>query len=469
MKTFKSIDCNGQVLIIVAVVLIVLIAVVGLAIDSGRAYGVKAKLNAALDAASIAAAMALSEGEDAAETAAENYFDANYPDGYMGSHPEFDPDGIIPPEPYLDGNIIIDVRGSAEMSTTFMRILGYETVTVSAHAQAIRRAVDLAFVVDNTGSIGSAGPDVKLRSIDFVNHFFENFDRLALIKYAYGAEVEVPIRTDIRGFPLGTVEDKIGQFTFSGYTNCAEGFWQGLDQLEAVTDQSKIRVIVFFTDGAPNTFSSYFEFDTPDPQRGSIRSGDGSTGNTAGLRKHDDINQQIPSPYNFGNTIANHLSGLPEFYNAHTTDLTPSNSAVYTEDPNDPDYHKFRVITGQNGSLFGDANPGARLVEQYEGTGGADLFDKVNDASRNLLEAMAKNARQQGIYVYTLGLGSLVTQNSGPEQKPGAIILKRMANDKDADIRFPDEPVGFYCHALTSGDLEPCFNQIVQEITRLTM
>jgi len=332
----------------------------------------------------------------------------------------------------------------------------------------------LSFVVDNTGSIGSAGPNVRARSIDFVNAFHPNFDRLALIKYAYGAVVVEPIETDDRGFDLSEVEDDINGFTFSGYTNCAEGFWQGLNQLEAVTSQSSIRVIVFFTDGAPNTFSSYFDFDDNNPRLGSIRSGDGSTGDADALWRHDRINQMI-NGYRYWNQVRNHLSGLPEFYNAHTDDINGS-AAIYEENPSDPDYHKFRVITGDAGGLF-DNNvidpplllPGTRLVEQYTGTGEPDLFNKINNTSRNLLEAMAKDARQQGIYVYTLGLGNLVGQDSGPNDERGDVILLRMANDIDADIRFADEPEGFYCHAVDTDALGPCFNEIVEAIIRLTI
>lgn len=477
MKIFKSTDQSGQVMVIVGIVLIVMVVLVGLAIDSGRAYSVKAKLNAALDAAGIAAARAVGDGTQEAIDAATTFFNSNYPAEYMQSTPSFCPPNGVPninTDPNT-GDTTITVWATADMPTMFMRVVGQDTVDVAATTTATRRAVDLSFVVDNTGSLSGSGDNVIDRSIDFVNHFHPNFDRLALIKYAYGAEVPVPIRTDSRGFPLSTVETEIGNFTFSGYTNCAEGFWQGKNQLDSVTSQSNLRVIVFFTDGSPNTISSYFEFDTANPRRGSIRSGDGSSGRPRGLYRHNRIAQQIPSPYNFGTTIDEHLSGLPDFYNAHTTDLD-SDPAVYTEDPDDADYHKFRVITGDAGVLFDNDSidpplllPGTRLVEQYEGTGEPDLFERVNNASRNLLEAMAKEARSDGIYVYTLGLGYRLQNGSGPNDEPGEVILLRMANDENADIRFDDEPQGVYCYAADDDALGPCFNKIVEAIIRLTI
>jgi Flp pilus assembly protein TadG len=481
MKIFKPTDCNGHALVIVAIVLIVLLALVGLAIDGGRAYSVKARLNAALDAAGIAAARAIGNGENEAKDAATTFFNSNYHTGYMSSEPNFcPPDGDLTiSADQNSGDIAITVWATAEMPNLFMKVIGHDTINVAATATVNRRAVDLAFVVDNTGSIGySTGQIVKARSIDFVHAFHPNFDRLALVKYAYGAKVPVPIYTDSRGFPLSTVETEIGNFTFSGYTNCAEGFWQGKNQLEAVDSPSSIRVIVFFTDGAPNTISSYFNFSNNDPLRGSIKSGDGSSGDADGLWEHDDINDFISGynycrdsgcPDGYGWELADYLLGLPEFYNAHTNDINGS-AAVYEEDPSDPDYHQFRVITGDAGGLFGDVIPGTRLVTQHNaGDSKYDLFDKVNNASRNLLEAMAKDAREQGIYVYTLGLGNLVEQPSGPNNEEGAVVLRRMANDIDADIRFADEPEGFYCHALTTNDLGPCYNRIIEEIIRLTI
>jgi len=67
MKLHSSHHDKGQIAIIVAITLVVLIGMVGLAVDSGRGYGVKAKLSAAVDAAAIAAARGLTVGDNDAE------------------------------------------------------------------------------------------------------------------------------------------------------------------------------------------------------------------------------------------------------------------------------------------------------------------------------------------------------------------------------------------------------------------
>ena len=472
MKIFKSIDCNGQVLVIVTIVLIVLMAFVGLAIDSGSGYGVKAKLNAAVDAASIAATKALSKGIDESRQTAGRYFYGNYPDGYLSSSPEFDPNSIEI-KASSDGNVVVTVSGRAEMPTTFMRVLGYETLNVSARAQVTRKAVDIAFVVDNTSSLISptdVRAQVKTASKYFVSKFIPAYDRLWLIKYAFGAEVSQEIRgksSNDRGFNDSTVNTEIDNFAFTGpggssnYTNSSEGFWVGLNELREIPpeNRSNLRVIVFFTDGAPNTFASEFNFQSVDPHTGSIRSGDGSSGTPAGLWKYNYINVQSDPPYDFNTSIYNQLHAIhafPQYYNAHGDD--GDNFAILNPS------HPLRPVT--------QFNPSGNFWSDRQ-----QLYTKVNRVARNLLEDIASKARQEGIYVFTLGLGSRLTIGSGPamtdgHQERGEDLLKRMANLDDAD---GTGITGEYCYAgaatpeQAEENLFNCYDRLSSAILRLTM
>src|ERR1700754_4588718 len=82
---------KGIVTFITASALVFLIfPFVGLAIDTGVAYMVKAKLQTAVDGAAIAAGRSLSRGVDLtaqkaeAEDTANRFFHANFPDHWMG-------------------------------------------------------------------------------------------------------------------------------------------------------------------------------------------------------------------------------------------------------------------------------------------------------------------------------------------------------------------------------------------------
>jgi hypothetical protein len=256
---------------------------------------------------------------------------------------------------------------------------------------------------------------------------------LALIKYASGAEVPVPFGTD-RGFDKDLVMNEIDAFEFGGNTNSSEGFWNARDQLNNSVNPSSLQVIVFFTDGAPNTFSSTFEFTTARPHAGSIRTGDGtSSGGTTGLWEYDKVDKESGPPWNWGTRIASELVRLPPHYNLH-----------------DPGENEFLVI-----------NPGhpRRPVTDYSPINHNSLWRKVNRISRNLVEDMAEAARKAGRYVYTLGLGSLVVDPTGPDRERGEDLLMRMANDPRADTYEPDpeqETQGIYCYAVDEDALAGC-------------
>jgi Flp pilus assembly protein TadG len=69
---------RGQILIILALVLPVLILFVGLAIDGGMAYITKAKLSKAVDAACLTGMKNLAQGQSTATSLATHIFNANY-------------------------------------------------------------------------------------------------------------------------------------------------------------------------------------------------------------------------------------------------------------------------------------------------------------------------------------------------------------------------------------------------------
>src|SRR4249920_1956304 len=80
---------RGYALIYMCVVLVVLLLFTGLAVDTGRAYIVKAQLSKAVDGAALAAARNLNSGSPKNE--AITVFRANFPAGYLGTSSSTDP------------------------------------------------------------------------------------------------------------------------------------------------------------------------------------------------------------------------------------------------------------------------------------------------------------------------------------------------------------------------------------------
>jgi len=473
---------KGQILVFVALSLAVLLAIVGLAIDVGVAYGVKAKLSAAVDAAAIAAGNALSGGASQstaqanAIAAADNYFSANYPKNYLGSTASLQQPNF--PTSATPGQTQINVAATATVPTYFLRVLGVKQLTVSTSAQATKRDIDLVLVVDNTGSMASNGPAVISAVKSFVEKFNPNpgGDRLALINFAVCANVLDPITTT-RGFDLSKMENQINGFTFNGWTNYSEAFDRAIDQLQSIpsSSRSSLRVIVFFSDGSPNSFSSTFPYkigNRPSTQLGVITSG------TDGIHTGDPNGIWYVGPPQgpaFGGRNGNSLAG-------ESTSVTfPLSGVTVTL----PQYFGLINDSGYtDANLFAVSAPPTPQLASYRPVVGTALtgtqgFYNVDNTARNLPEEMANYAQTQGIYVFTIGMDDF-TDTSNPMNllthpkgwgngECGNAILMNMANDPSSVDYNPNLPVGGYYYAGGGGSgLQAAFNRVASQILSLT-
>ena len=452
---------RGQILILTGLTLIVLIGAVGLAVDAGRAYGVKARLNAAVDAASIAAARAIAQGADEgarianAQAAAVRFFNLNYPADFLSSTPSA-PTTVAVHE--SDGRWRVRVSATAEMPTTFMRVLGRTEFNVAAMGEAVRRDLDVILVMDTSGSIGADFPTLQLAAKNsFVNKFTPGVggDRLGLVTFASGAWLDVPIdKTANRGFDRPTVVNAINSLTEIGPTASAEGMRKALDELNLVpaVNRSSLRVILLFSDGAPNIINGTF-----------LRSG----GTVTDVGNLDGSYLFGPVPYKPGVVWPpnqRYVADTATFY----TDIVALPSQGSGTIPL-ASFDNRRTFTGAS---FPQPHP-------YENT-----KCNASRAARNMLENVANMARGQDIRVYSIGLGNRLTQvenpydldpsapfdcGYNPTTETGSAILKRVANTADSGATISGQPQGLYCHAASGSELDRCFSTIASEILRLTL
>src|SRR4051794_41110531 len=87
--TGRFFDERGIALVYMAMFLTALMLTTGLAVDTGRAYVVKAQLSKAVDGAALGAARMLNGGNPRGE--ATRIFNANFPPGYLGTLATQDP------------------------------------------------------------------------------------------------------------------------------------------------------------------------------------------------------------------------------------------------------------------------------------------------------------------------------------------------------------------------------------------
>lgn len=144
-------DERGAVAVMAALVLVPILGLVGLGVDAARAYLVEAKLSQALDAAALAGGRVMFS--DSRDDDVRRYFHANLPDGYLGARLS---DVAITAD--ASGETLT-VTASATLDTALMRLLGHPTLNVGARSVVSRasRGLELALVMDNTGSMLSNG------------------------------------------------------------------------------------------------------------------------------------------------------------------------------------------------------------------------------------------------------------------------------------------------------------------------
>ncbi len=451
--------CQGQVVVVVAVSLVALIGMVGLAIDSGRGYGVKAKLSSAVDAAAIAGAMALSQGASdsergtAASAAALKFYNANFPNDYLGAILNPPIIEATPNTPNF-GEWTIKVTGTAAMPVTFLQVLGITSpVVVGAVGKTVKRDVDVMLVLDTSGSLGnpsSALPTLKTAATTcFVNKFTAGpgGDRLGFVSFASGAELNVPINKDAtRGFTKTTVINAINNLpAASGSTAQAEGMRRALEDIDAIPAgslRSSLRVIVMFSDGAPNDVSATFTPSKGLPVAGDLYSETAGPATTrANNLYRNDLRDQLLRTFDTTTTgTAGYIQTLPKL--GLGTPAVPLNGK-----------RPLDTVSASDTNLL-------------------NTRCNVNKAARNMIENVADRARGENIMIYTVGVGDALNSNEVTFCGYGAIeyganILTRLANSATSDTYNAAQPTGMYLHATDMNGVCAAFSSIASQILRL--
>jgi Flp pilus assembly protein TadG len=470
---------RGFVLVYMAATLTLLLLASGLAVDSGRAYVVKAQLSKAVDGAALAAARSLNSGSPRAEAA--QIFKANFPPGYMGTDASSDPTAaanfFASSVNTTTGVNTVTVTASAALPTTFMRLANVNSMTIASSGEATRRMVDLSLVLDVSSSISSQWGAVRDAARAFIDSFDGAHDRLSLLQFSDGAKVLSPMPSS-RGFDKTGMESAVPSTLPGGSTAMVEGLYRGWDELRSVPagSQSGLRVIVLFTDGASNSVP-----------------GDWGTGPGVGLRTFD-------FPQNAGDTNGQtwnspHITGLYDTQTGanslgiDTTVPWNSTNTPFSANPAWPKYmpvasaHTHHRSAGipttfplQTAALTVDKMPqsATRGLHNFDAAANkypADVHN-INNSARNLVEIIANAARNDSgdyhIRIYTIGMGQLVPLQLGTRLESSESILKRIANDASSPDFNSSQLEGKYYYAQTAADVGPAFQALQNQILRLS-
>ncbi|MFN7997531.1 MAG: vWA domain-containing protein, partial [Bryobacteraceae bacterium] len=258
---------RGVVVVMLSLmVAVVLLPMVGLAIDGCVLYIIKAKLTQAVDAAALAGARSLSVGLDltsqsaSATSTAQNFFSANFPAGYWSTS-NLSLDVAVAQTAYKTRTVTM--QASVTVPLIFMRLLGHTETTVWAQGQSSRRDVAMIVVIDRSSSMDNAGVcDTMIAAAqNFVGQFANGRDMIGLVSFMDGTNLTfAPTQYFRSNSPsLPTV---LGQLQCYGDTGTAEALYQAHAQLTALNQPGALNLILFFTDGHPNGVYANFPVKT---------------------------------------------------------------------------------------------------------------------------------------------------------------------------------------------------------------
>jgi len=144
-------DQNGSLLPVVAASMMMLTGATGIAIDGARMFYVKDVLQKSLDSAGLAAGHAMETAD--MENDAREFFEAN-----VASIQNLLISSSIVTS-ISEDNKTITLTGTATIEASFTKLFGIDEITLNVSTEILRetRGMELAIVMDNTGSMASSG------------------------------------------------------------------------------------------------------------------------------------------------------------------------------------------------------------------------------------------------------------------------------------------------------------------------
>lgn len=389
---------KGVVLVTFAVSALVLILFFGLTVDVGFWYMSRAALSKGTDAAALMGVRSLGEGEDAARAAALNTFEMNYAASGLPARQAADPSVTVTFNRDENNNLRVNVQSSARIRSYFLSVLpDWSVLNVKARAETSRAKLIMTIVLDRSGSMINNGGAAALPGAvgTFIDFFDDANDEVAMSSYAGHARLDVPIGNNFKS----DIDREVRAMRFGGWTFAHGGIDIGRDQIDSVelnVNENVHRALVFFTDGQANSM---------------LKNTNCRRGDTRDLV------------------------------------LVPGDDDDDFRDPEDGD--RVSCDERRTRNFFSEKYQAERRRNS----------SNVSEEGEFMAELRAGEARANGIFVYSIGLGNNLNRAS----------LERMANIPGNPSYDPTEPEGFAAFAPTAAELDDVFRQIAARILlRLT-
>jgi Flp pilus assembly protein TadG len=417
---------RGQILVMFAVALPLLILFTAAAVDMGLIYVTKAKLSKAVDAACLTGVKNFAQGQTTANALATDIFDANF--------------GANPPTPaftWTAGSattpVSLQVKATATVNTFFMRYLpSFATWTLSDTATATRSNLVMSLILDRSGSMGTGcsgcdGGGVALQTAvpNFVADFVNGTDHIAMISFAGGARVDVPLTANFApsggvGIPtaVANLHFNGGTFGTGAGTNPSYSTAYGPplsmadNQNSTVSYVQETKVVVYFTDGLMNEIQDTLPCTNtlPGPTLYNFGGYDSASGNTYDF--FDPILDTYPS------------DTYP------TNDISYSYGGAYCTGGNGVDCNNYPPYNATHDCRLTSVTFYSQQYQTQKAFSRANITAEAQWRAIYTANAM-RSETPVATYIYVIGLGSDVSGSV-----PTEAFLATLANDPNGPSNY---------------------------------
>jgi Flp pilus assembly protein TadG len=396
---------HGRAFVSLSIAVVATIILVGVAIDLVRAHATKTKLSKVANASALVAIRNLDRGQSKAAAAARTAFKA-------GSRSVPGIRSVTEPSvtwfsgaPCVAGGICVRIAADAASSTHYFRLLGFDTLRISASGTAQRTPIVMSLVLERSGPMYFNGGVTALPPavINFISHFIVGVDHLSEVSFSSIASVDVAITASFES----PITDSVERMIFAGATFAQAGLQDGFDQIQKASMPDSIRIVVFFTDGWANTIND--KLNCSDAGR--------------------------ESSVNFGGCSPLEVA---------TGWCSPRQMSFW-----DPETGRVTFC------------PSVFTFPAHAAPGGNLAINQVNVSNEATYrtEELAETMRAKGITIYSIGMGDRVNRG----------YLQAIANDPDAASYNPNEPQGVAVFAPGWDQLDQAFQAVASTIlTRMS-
>lgn len=254
-------DESGNVLIIVALGIFVILGFFAMGVEAGRWYLIRAELSKSVDAGALAGAKNLSNPHVDPLLVAQEFSQENFSAGTLGTPGAGA--GAVSFQAQIVDEDQVKVDGQTYGLPVIAQLFGVENVSIGTLGVAQMKEAEIMMVLDRSGSMeGQPMEDLKVASKSFVDYFedTQDRDRVGLISFATSVTVDRPMGSNF----VDAINRSIDDMVADGATNPEDALDQAKGPL-GFSDQSALpqgrrvhQFLIFFSDGRPTAFRGMF-------------------------------------------------------------------------------------------------------------------------------------------------------------------------------------------------------------------